>query len=128
MITVLCGLIRNSENKIFIARRAAHKEHPGVWEFPGGKLEGGETHQECIERELMEELGMQVVVGSLAGETHHRYSKFTIHLIAYHCQFMSASYVLGDHDAYEWVAPRNLVKFPLAASDLVFARMLSETF
>lgn len=60
LLTVICAIIRNSDNKIFIARRAAHKEHACLWEFPGGKLEANESHQECIQRELLEELGMKV--------------------------------------------------------------------
>ncbi|WP_115460593.1 (deoxy)nucleoside triphosphate pyrophosphohydrolase [Winogradskyella aurantiaca] len=123
-ITVICGLIRNHQNQYFLARRAAHKDHAGFWEFPGGKLEPNETHQACLKRELMEELGMEVRVGLQAGDTHHDFENFSIHLVAYHCDFVSAIYQLSDHDHYEWVPASKLLDYRLAASDVALARLL----
>ena len=125
-ITVICGLIRNHQNQYFLARRAAHKDHAGFWEFPGGKLEPGETHQACLKRELMEELDMEVHIGELAGDTHHTFENFSIHLIAYYGDFVSATYQLSDHDRYEWVAAKDLLTYKLAASDIVFAELLQK--
>ena len=123
-ITVICGLIRNHHNQFFLARRAAHKEHAGFWEFPGGKLEEGETPRDCIKRELLEELGMEVQVGQRAGDTHHTFENFSIHLIAFHCNFVSATYQLSDHDQYEWVPASKLLDYQLAASDVALAKLL----
>jgi 8-oxo-dGTP diphosphatase len=118
MINVLCGIIRNLEGQIFIARRRQGKSMAGKWEFPGGKLEPGETEQDCLQRELFEELGMQVKVGEKLGENEHHYENFSIRLIAYRCEFISASYELTDHDKYEWVRPEALRKYELAEADL----------
>ncbi|MGB1518467.1 MAG: NUDIX domain-containing protein, partial [Crocinitomicaceae bacterium] len=63
IITVICGIITNAEGKIFIARRKKDKSLGGKWEFPGGKIEKDETQEECLQRELNEELNMQVKVG-----------------------------------------------------------------
>lgn len=123
-ITVICGLVRNHQNHYFLARRAAHKDHAGFWEFPGGKLEPNETHQACLKRELLEELDMRVEVGHLAGDTHYTFENFSIHLIAYHCNFVSATYQLSDHDQYEWVPASKLLDYRLAASDVALARFL----
>ncbi|MEM1003389.1 MAG: (deoxy)nucleoside triphosphate pyrophosphohydrolase [Bacteroidota bacterium] len=124
MITVICGLIRNSKSQYFIARRASHKEHAGYWEFPGGKLEHGESHHDCLKRELFEELGMQAKIGDLAGENTHKFEGFTIRLVAYHCQFISATYELSDHDIIEWVDPKHLINYKLSESDIFFAELL----
>lgn len=124
-ITVICGLIRNHHKQVFLARRAPHKEHAGFWEFPGGKLEPGELHEACLKRELLEELDMTVEVGPRAGDTHHAFENFSIHLIAYHCSFISASYQLSDHDQYAWVPAHQLLDYHLAASDVVLAQLLS---
>lgn len=123
-IKVLCGLIRNAHNQIFIARRAPHKAMAGKWEFPGGKLEDGEDPKEGLQRELLEELGMTVHVGDYVGTTNHQYPNFKIELIAYQCEFMAATYELTDHDAYAWIMPVELKDYDLAEADLPFISIL----
>jgi 8-oxo-dGTP diphosphatase len=118
MITVLCGIIVNTEGEIFIARRKPGKSFAGKWEFPGGKLEEGESESDCLKRELLEELGMQVQVGERLGENVHHYPTFSIRLIAYHCRFVSASYQLTDHDLYAWVKEEEFVNYDLAEADV----------
>lgn len=123
MITVLCGIISNSEGKVFIARRRPGKSMAGKWEFPGGKLELGESEQDCLKRELLEELGMQVEVVEKLVENEHYYETFSIRLIAYKCDFISATFALTDHDAYEWVKPDVLSNYELAEADVPFIEM-----
>lgn len=124
MINVLCGIISNLEGQIFIARRKSGKSFSGKWEFPGGKLEQGESEQECLQRELLEELGMHVQVGERFGENEHHYENISIRLIAYRCSFISATYELTDHDAYEWVKPEEMKQFDLAEADVPFLELI----
>jgi len=124
MLKVLCGIIQNQEGQVFIARRKPGKSMAGKWEFPGGKLEENETEQDCLQRELLEELGMRVRVGEKLGENEHHYTNFSIRLITYHCEIISATYELTDHDVYEWVAPDRLSEFELAAADLPFVDLI----
>jgi 8-oxo-dGTP diphosphatase len=123
MITVLCGIIVNEDGKVFIARRAAHKAMAGQWEFPGGKREEGEKEENCLGRELMEELGMRVRIVKRLGEHTHAYENFTIHLIAWQCSYVSASYYLSDHDRYAWVKPEELSEYPMTEADLPFVAL-----
>ncbi len=126
MIDVVCGIISNSEDRIFIARRKAGKSMAGKWEFPGGKLEEGESGLEALKRELIEELGMNVKdILPLTVSVHH-YDTFSIRLIAYTCEFVSATYELTDHDAYEWVKPEELTNFDLAEADRPLLSMLTQ--
>lgn len=118
MIQVLCGIITNSEDKIFIARLKPGKYMAGKWEFPGGKLEEGESEESCLQRELLEELGMKVEVGEKLGHNEHQYPAFSIRLIAYQCTFVEASYELTDHDTYEWVKKEELTQYDLAEADV----------
>ncbi len=118
MITVLCGIISNSDGKIFIARRKPGKSMAGKWEFPGGKLEEGESEESCLKRELLEELGMKVEVREKLGHNEHQYPTFSIRLIAYQCTFVEASYELTDHDTYEWVKKEELMSYDLAEADV----------
>ena len=110
MIKVVCGIIYNEDNEIFIARRRKGKSMAGKWEFPGGKLEDGEREPECLKRELFEELGMQVEIREKVGENIHHYDTFSIRLIAYRCTFISATYQKTDHDAYVWVSIEEFIK------------------
>jgi len=116
-ITVICGLIQNQQGAYFIARRAGHKSHAGYWEFPGGKLEPGETHEACLKRELREELDMTVTVGPKAGAIHHAFESFAMHLIAYYCKITAASYQLNDHDDYLWLPLKQLSAYRLTPPD-----------
>lgn len=118
MITVLCGIITNSEGKIFLARRKAGKSLAGKWEFPGGKLEEGESELECLKRELLEELGMEIIVHERVGENVHQYTTFQIRLIAYRCELVSATYTLTDHDAYVWLKPEEIFDYELSEADI----------
>lgn len=124
MINVLCGIISNSEGQIFIARRKPGKSMEGKWEFPGGKLEPDETEKACLQRELLEELGMQVKIGEKLGENEHHYETFSIRLIAYQCEFISATYELTDHDIYRWVSNNELLNYDLTDADIPFLQLI----
>ncbi len=124
IITVICGIITNAEGKIFIARRKKEKSLGGKWEFPGGKIEKDETREECLQRELNEEFNMQVKVGEKLGENEHHYENFSIRLIAYNCEFISATYELIDHDAFEWVSKESLKNYELAEADIPLINLI----
>lgn len=123
MIKVVCGIIYYGE-KVFICRRNSNKSLGGKWEFPGGKIEEGEKPKLALQRELNEELGMEVLVGDYFKTEIHKYEKFTIELIAYKCQFIAATFIMSDHDAYEWVNVRELIKWNLAPADIPIAEVL----
>ncbi len=124
IITVICGIIKNAEGKMFIARRKQDKSLGGKWEFPGGKIEKDETREECLQRELNEEFNMQVKVGEKLGENEHHYENFSIRLIAYNCEFISATYELIDHDAFEWVSKESLKNYELAEADIPLINLI----
>ena len=126
MINVVCGIIFNSEGKIFIARRKPDKSLGGFWEFPGGKIEKGETGKTSLSRELNEELDMQVEVGEFLIENSHDYGSFRIKLTAYKCEFVEATMKLVDHDQYKWVLPEELLSFELAPADIPIAERVAE--
>ena len=124
IITVICGVITNAEGKIFIARRKKDKSLGGKWEFPGGKIEKDETQEECLQRELNEEFNMQVKLGEKLGENEYHYENFSIRLIAYNCEFISATYELMDQDTYEWVSKESLTNYELAEADIPLINLI----
>ncbi|ULQ55428.1 (deoxy)nucleoside triphosphate pyrophosphohydrolase [Flavihumibacter rivuli] len=124
IIKVVCGIIFN-DNKVFICRRKPEKALGGYWEFPGGKIEEGETNEISLCRELFEELGMKIEVKDYFITSHHDYGNFTIELIAYRCKFIGASFQLTDHDKFEWVSVSEITKWNLAPADIPIAKELN---
>lgn len=123
IIEVVCGIIYNDE-KIFLCRRHPKKTLGGYWEFPGGKIEPGESHEKALKRELREEMNMKVDIINYF-ETHiHDYKKFTVKLIAYKCHLIDWDYSLLDHDAFEWVHRKDLKRWNLAPADIPIANKL----
>lgn len=125
MIKVTCGLIF-SEDNIFLCRRNQEKSLGGYWEFPGGKVERNEAFETCLERELQEELNMEVEVIRHFRTIHHDYEEFSIELISFLCDFKNATFSLKDHDAYEWVDPKTLLDWNLAPADIPIAKAIVE--
>lgn len=107
--------------KILITRRAPGEKLAGMWEFPGGKLEHEETPQDCITRELREELGVESVAGEILTSTTYTYPGGTIELIAIMVKLQSTQFTLQVHDLFEWVQPQELLQYGLAPADIPIA-------
>ena len=76
-------------DKILITKRKKNQLLGGLWEFPGGKIENHESIENCIKREIKEELDIQIKVNNFITKIKHQYSHFKITLYAYHCQYIS---------------------------------------
>jgi 8-oxo-dGTP diphosphatase len=122
-IKVVCGIVFNHK-KVLICRRRSTKLLGGYWEFPGGKIEEGETDELSLSRELAEELGMKVEIRGFFITNTHDYGKFKIELIAYKCSFINADFKLVDHDAVRWINIKDLNKWNLAPADIPIANEL----
>jgi len=125
-IKVVCSIIWK-DNKVFIARRSPNKSLGGYWEFPGGKLEHEEDPESALTRELKEEFEMTISNSKFFGEHIHSYDLFTIHLIAFTCDFIDSTFRMTDHDAYDFVSLEDLSLYPLAPADQYFVLMLGLT-
>lgn len=91
---------------------------PRKWEFPGGKIEAGESPEECLHRELREEMEVSVEIGrELLPRTHH-YADFTVTLYPFVCRLMTTEMVLREHEAICWLAPEALFNLDWAEADL----------
>lgn len=107
-ITVVGAIIRR-ENKVLAARRKPEKSAGGLWEFPGGKIEGGETPEEALRRELREELDIEVSVGSIASRHVTALEGRLIDLACYWATLEGpAPSASTDHDRLEWITPDQL--------------------
>lgn len=117
MITVAAAIIVN-KSKVLIAKRSSNKFLGGYWEFPGGKMESGETPEMCLLRELEEELDIQVNIEKFLIEHIHDYGTFMVLLKAYRCSFVSGSFALNDHEAVKWVDKNQILSHKLAPADI----------
>lgn len=99
--------------KVLLTRRGPGRHHAGLWEFPGGKVEEGESAQAALAREIAEELAIEIAVGELV--TTARDSR--IRLSAYRAEIVSGKPELRDHDRLEWMLPTQLALMPMPPLD-----------
>jgi len=97
MKDVTAAIIFN-EGKVLIARRAPGEKHAGGWEFPGGKIELGETPEECLKRELLEEFGIETSINDFIAESIYEYNMGSIKLLAYLVDIINGDIRLTVHD------------------------------
>lgn len=127
IIKVVAGVILDND-KVLITRRAPKENFAGGWEFPGGKIEVNETPQECLVRELKEELSIEVSIGKFCTEVTHDYGDMQVNLIAYYCTIIGGKIQVSVHDKYKWVEIKDLLKYALLPADVPIAKKVMEKF
>jgi mutator protein MutT len=116
-IRVVAALIRAGGQVLLTQRKPGR--HLGLsWEFPGGKVEAGETDEQALRRELREELGVDVAVGTRCFETRHNYGTREMHLLVYRCRLVDGEPKAIDVNAVEWVAEKRLPERQFLPADL----------
>lgn len=119
------AIILNRRNQILIAQRPPEKGMlAGLWEFPGGKQNPGETMPECIARELHEEMGLRLAVGPRLLVVHHAYSHFTIELHAHFARIVSGRPLHLECAGHAWTTCDGFDDFPFSKADLEIIRVL----
>ena len=125
---VVAAVIRK-DGKYFCVKkgRTKYSYTSYKYEFPGGKIEPGETPQEALRRELAEELDYDISVGSLIVAARHDYPDFSITLTAYLCEPQSDGFVLSEHVDYVWLGAKELRSVDWAEADLAVVRCIEES-
>lgn len=123
-IHVACAIIKK-DGLILATQRSASMSLPLKWEFPGGKLEAGESPEICLQRELLEELGITVRVGERLEPITHQYPTFTVTLYPFLCDGLQGSMVLHEHSASCWLAPHELPTLDWAEADWPIITLLA---
>lgn len=121
MIRVTCAIIRNEEERVLVVQRGRGTDHPMKWEFPGGKVNAGETDEDCIIREIEEELSMDIVICSRLNEVIYSYSSKTIQLVPFICDTLDESPVLHEHVDFKWIFPEQLSSVDFSEADIEVA-------
>lgn len=116
-VEVVAAIIKK-DNKIFCAQRNLLKSMGGKWEFPGGKIEIGETNEEALVREIREELDSEIKVDSYLMTIDHDYPTFHITMHAYLCTLVKGELVLKEHNDSVWLCKEELNKLDWADADM----------
>jgi A/G-specific adenine glycosylase len=120
---VAAAVIRR-RGKVLIARRPEGKLLGGLWEFPGGKRERGESLPACLRRELREELGIAASVGREVGIFHHSYTHLRVTVHAFECVIRKGRPRPIESDEIRWVRPRELAGYPMGKVNRLISRLL----
>jgi 8-oxo-dGTP diphosphatase len=107
-----------SDGLVMCAQRGHDGNLPGLWEFPGGKIESGESKQAALKREIAEELGCVVEVGPEVTTTTHKYEFGEVTLTTFYCRLVAGTPTLTEHIAIKWLKPDQLDTLAWAPADL----------
>ena len=128
MILVSAVALIDRDGRVLLAQRPEDKSMAGLWEFPGGKVEKGETPEAALVRELHEELGIETWDSCLAPLTFasHKYEDFHLLMPLYACRKWSGIVQPKEGQTLKWVAARDLSKYPMPAADLPLIPILRD--
>ncbi|MCJ7680991.1 MAG: (deoxy)nucleoside triphosphate pyrophosphohydrolase [Candidatus Aminicenantes bacterium] len=115
-LLVTAAIIFNGD-RVLITRRPNNKAHAGLWEFPGGKVDPGESPEEALYREIREELDVEIQVAGVFEVAFYRYDWGSVLILAYNCQLLTNDLRNIEVAEHRWVHPRNLADFPILPAD-----------
>jgi A/G-specific adenine glycosylase len=124
--TVTAAVLRR-DGKILLAKRPSKGLLGGMWEFPGGKVENGESLETCLAREILEELGVEVHISEAFGIYRHAYTHFRITLHAFLCELISGEPKPVEAAELAWVLPEELGNYPMGKVDRLIAGQVEMT-
>jgi 8-oxo-dGTP diphosphatase len=127
VIKVTCAIIVNADGLVFAAQRSPTMSLPLKWEFPGGKIEPGETAEACLIREIKEELHVDIeIVASLPTNTH-QYPNVAILLIPFVCRITTGEIILKEHLDFKWLSKDELLALDWAEADVPIVKYYLES-
>ena len=128
-IRVVAAVIRavNKENKpIIFATQRGYGEFKGGWEFPGGKIESGETPQQALKREIMEELDTEIAVGELIDTIEYDYPNFHLSMDCFWCEVIHGELILKEAEDAKWLTKEHLADVKWLPADVTLIEKIGE--
>ena len=122
-IEVVAAIIHDDEGRIFATQRG-YGDYKDGWEFPGGKMEPGESPEEALRREIWEELETRIVVERLVKTVEYEYPKFFLKMHCFWCSIESGSLILKEHEAARWLSKDKLDSVDWLPADLIVVKEL----
>lgn len=127
MTEVVAALIWEKD-RFLICQRPAQKARGMLWEFVGGKVEPGETKRQALRRECMEELGIEVSVGTVFMEVTHEYPDLTVHLTLFHTSIIRGTPKLLEHQDLRWIMPEQMDDYAFCPADEVILNKIRQQY
>lgn len=118
MIQVSCAIIVNSIGQVLVTQRSVLMPLPLKWEFPGGKIEANETAEECLIREIKEELNIEIEITASLSPNDYQYPDKLIRLIPFICRQKDGEIILKEHAGYKWLDVKDLLDLDWAEADV----------
>jgi 8-oxo-dGTP diphosphatase len=123
-VDVVGAVIINDNDEVLCALRSQQMSLPGLWEFPGGKIEAGEEQRAALIREIKEELLCDIEVGDLIADVTHEYPTIIVRLITYFAIVTGGVPVATEHERLEWINKENLHSLQWAPADIPTVQIL----
>lgn len=118
VVAAVIKAVNESGEQIVFATQRGYGEFKGGWEFPGGKIEAGETAQEALKREIMEELDTEIEVGKLIDTIEYDYPEFHLSMDCFWCEIIKGKLVLKEHEAARWLTKNQLADVKWLPADV----------
>lgn len=115
-IRVVCAVVEE-EGRYLITQRRATAVLPLLWEFPGGKVEPGESDEDALRRELVHRLGVDVKVGQMISYVHHPYERYAVDLYLYECELAHGTPTKAHVSDFRWVPSSEFESYPFTPAD-----------
>ena len=128
LLLVAAAVLIDADGRVLVCQRSEAQSHPGKWEFPGGKMETGETPEGALRRELFEELGVEPCPTCLQpfSFASHAYPDFHLLMPLYLCRQWDGFVRPTEHQAVKWVWPDEVARMDLVEADVELARELRD--
>ena len=128
MILVTAAIIKNKAGKILICQRRPNSHNALKWEFPGGTLEPNESPEDCIVREIMEELNIKIKPIDIFKVIYHTYKEKTVILLVYECRYISGKLKLLECNDAVWSDVSDFSKYDFAEADIPAVKKLAKLY
>lgn len=128
-VRVVAAIIKSvNENRepIIFATQRGYGDFKGGWEFPGGKIEDGETPQEALKREIMEELDTEISVGELIDTIEYDYPEFHLSMYCFWCEIVKGDLVLKEHEDARWLTKKQLDEVEWLPADITLIEKIGK--
>lgn len=127
-VTEVVAALIWKNGSFMICRRPAHKARGLLWEFVGGKVEKGETKQQALVRECIEELAVKVAVGDVFTEVTHEYPDITVHLTLFNAEIAEGVPQLLEHCDIKWITPAEIENYDFCPADEEILRLIKNNY